>query len=118
MCAIITFIHLYFKASLKLSPPSSHHCSVGSLPRRPPRPGGRASGGAAAGEHRPSAAAPPAGQPPRRQLPVPQTAAETGRPEGAGHRARSVGAGHQENRGRVASPAPAGDIQGHVLRRC
>lgn len=102
---------------LKPNPPSSHPSSVKSLPFRPPRPGRRAFSGAAAGKHHSSTTAPPAGQPPRRQLPVPQTAAETGRPPGAGHGARSAGAGNQENGGHITAPAPARDIQGHVLRR-
>lgn len=84
---------------------------------RPSRLGGRPSSGAAAGEHRSGSPLPPAGQPPRRHLPVPQTAAEAGRPAGAGDGARSAGPGDQDDGGHLAAPAAAGNLQRHVLTR-
>lgn len=79
-------------------------------------PGECAAHRANAGEHRAGASAPSAGQSPGRLFPLPQAAAEIGRPPAAGHRARTAGAGDQKDRGHVAAPAPAGDLQRHVLK--
>ncbi|KAG7455858.1 hypothetical protein MATL_G00245470 [Megalops atlanticus] len=86
------------------------------LLRGPAGPGKRDANRAHAGEDRAGAAAPPAGQPPGRRLPLPQAAAEAGRPAAAGDGARAAGAGDQEDGGHLPAPTPAGDLQGHVLR--
>lgn len=86
------------------------------LVTRPSRPSERDKHRAHAGEHCARAAAPPAGQPPGRRIPFPEAAAETRWPAAAGHWARAASAGDQEDRGHIAAPTTAGNLQRHVLR--
>lgn len=76
----------------------------------------RPPGGGDPGQHPPGPEPSPAAQSSRRQLHLPQTAAEAGGSATAGDGERPAGAEDQEDGVRdVAAPAAAGDLQGHVL---
>ncbi|CAG07471.1 unnamed protein product, partial [Tetraodon nigroviridis] len=84
--------------------------------RRSPRVDQREAGGAEPGQHPAGPGPPPPSQPLGLSLPLPQAAAEDGRPPPAGDGERPPGSENQKDGvGDLAAPSAAGDLQGHVL---
>lgn len=76
----------------------------------------REAGGAVSGQHPAGPGPPPTSEPLWLRLPLPQAAAEDGRPPSAGHRERSPGSKNQKDWVGDLAPSPTTrDLQRHVL---